>query len=208
MNGKYFLKGGITILTLFEKLTGQKVVCPWWLCFTFDNPLRRLFHDPNTILEPLVHPGDNVIDIGCGMGYFTIPLAKLAGQEGHVTAVDVQERMLAVLRKRAVRNGVSETVTTYLGSSGSIGCHEKADFILLFWMFHEVPDQRALLIEIRDLLKAGGCVLFVEPIIHVPKKSFLRMTRIAAEVGFTIEQGPRIRFSKSALLSVAGKDSQ
>jgi len=195
-------------LTLFEKLTGQKVVCPWWLCSAFDNPLRRLFHDPHAILEPFVRPGDNVIDIGCGMGYFTVPLAKLVGKKGHVTAVDIQEKMLAALKKRVVRNGVSETVTTHLGSPGSIGCHEKADFTLLFWMFHEVPDQRALLIEIRNLLKAGGCVLFVEPIIHVPEKSFLRMTRIAAEVGFTLEHGPRIRLSRSALLSVAGKDSQ
>jgi 2-polyprenyl-3-methyl-5-hydroxy-6-metoxy-1,4-benzoquinol methylase len=208
MSGKLFLKGGITISAFFERLAGQKVVCPWWLCFTFDNPLRKLFHDPYAILVPYVHSGDSVIDIGCGMGYFTIPLAKLAGIKGHVTAIDIQEKMLAALRKRAGRNGVSETVTTHLGSSESIRCHEKADFVLLFWMFHEVPDQRALLIEIRDLLKTGGCILFVEPIIHVPKKSFLQMTRIATEVGFTLKQGPRIRFSRSVLLSVAVKDFQ
>jgi ubiquinone/menaquinone biosynthesis C-methylase UbiE len=196
------------ILALLERLTEQKVVCPWWLCFTFDNPLRKLIHDPYTILGPYVHSGDSAIDVGCGMGYFTIPLAKLVGIKGHVTAIDIQEKMLVALRKRAERKGVSETVTAYLGNSGSIGCHEKADFILLFWMFHEVPDQRALLIEIRDLLKTGGCVLFVEPIIHVPKKSFLQMTRIATEVGFTLKQGPQIRFSHSALLSVAGKDIQ
>jgi 2-polyprenyl-3-methyl-5-hydroxy-6-metoxy-1,4-benzoquinol methylase len=208
MNGKHFLKRGMTILTLLDRLTGQKAVCPWWLCCTFDNPVRKLFHDPYAILAPYVHSGDSVIDIGCGMGYFTIPLAKLAGKEGHVTAIDIQEKMLAPLRKRAERYGVSETVTAHLGNSGSIGCHEKADFILLFWMFHEVPDQRALLIEVRDLLKPEGLVLFVEPIIHVPKKSFLQMTRIATEVGFTLKQGPQIRFSRSALLSVVVNDLQ
>jgi ubiquinone/menaquinone biosynthesis C-methylase UbiE len=197
----------MTILALLDKLTGQKVVCPWWLCFTFDNPLRRIFHDPYAMLRPYVHPGDSVIDIGCGMGYFTIPLAKLTGPKGHVTAIDIQEKMLAALRRRTARNGVSETVTTHLGSSGSIGFHEKADFVLLFWMFHEVPDQRALLIEIRDLLKPDGRVLFVEPIIHVPKKSFLQTIRIAMELGFILKESPQIRFSHSALLSFVENSS-
>jgi ubiquinone/menaquinone biosynthesis C-methylase UbiE len=193
-------------LALLDKVTGQKVVCPWWLCFTFDNPLRRIFHNPYSMLGPYVHPGDSVIDIGCGMGYFTIPLAKLAGPEGHVTCIDIQEKMLAALRRRAERNGVSETLTTHLGGPESIGYHEKADFILLFWMFHEVPDQRALLIEIRDLLKTGGRLLFVEPIIHVPNKSFIQTMRIATELGLTIMESPQIRFSHSALLGFIGNN--
>jgi ubiquinone/menaquinone biosynthesis C-methylase UbiE len=139
------------------------------------------------------------------MGYLTIPLAKLAGPQGHVTAIDIQEKMLAALRKRVVRKGVSENVTTHLGSSGSIGYHEKADFILLFWMFHEVPDQRAMLVEIRDLLKPGGRVLLVEPVIHVSGKSFLQTIGIATESGFALEQSPEIRFSRSALLGLVGK---
>jgi ubiquinone/menaquinone biosynthesis C-methylase UbiE len=196
-----------TILTLLDKLTGQKVVCPWWLCFTFDNPLRRFIHDPYAILGPYIHPGDSVIDIGCGMGYFTVPLAKLAGPKGRVTAIDIQEKMLAALKKRAARNGVSEIVTTHLGNSGSIGCHEKADFVLLFWMFHEVPDQHVLFGEIRDLLKPDGRMLFVEPMIHVPRKSFSRMLRTATELGFIIRERPQIRFSHSALMCFVGKGS-
>jgi ubiquinone/menaquinone biosynthesis C-methylase UbiE len=195
-------------LTLLDKLTGQKVVCPWWLCFTFDNPLRRFFHDPYAILGPYIHPGDSVIDIGCGMGYFTIPLAKLTGPKGCVTAIDIQEKMLAALRKRAARNNVSETVTTHLGNSGSIGCCEKSDFVLLFWMFHEVSDQRALLTEIRGLLKPDGRMLFVEPMIHVPKKSFSRMLGAATELGFILRENPHIRFSHSALLGFVGNGSQ
>jgi ubiquinone/menaquinone biosynthesis C-methylase UbiE len=193
-------------LRLLDKVTGQKVVCPWWLCFTFDNPLRRIFHDPYDILEPYVDPGDRVIDIGCGMGYFTMPLAKLAGPKGHVTAIDIQEKMLAALRKRAARKGVSDIVTTHLGDSESFRYHEKADFVLLFWMFHEVPDQRALLVEIRDILKQNGRLLFVEPVIHVPKKSFVQTIRMAIELGFTLKESPQIRFSRSALLCIAGNN--
>jgi len=159
------------------------------------------------MLRPYVHPGDSVVDIGCGMGYFTIPLAKLAGPKGHITAIDIQEKMLAALRKRAERNNVTETVTTHLGGSGSFRYHEKADFVLLFWMFHEVPEQRASLIEIRDILRRDGRVLFVEPIVHVPKKSFLQTIRIATELGFNLIENPRIRFSHSALLGFVGDGS-
>lgn len=117
-------------------------------------------------------------------------------------AIDIQKKMLAALGRRAAKNGVSETVTAHLGNSGSIVYDEKAHFILLFWMLHEVSDQRALLIEIRDLLKTGGYLFFVEPIIHVPGKSFLRTIRTATELGFTLKQNPKIRFSHSALLGL------
>lgn len=185
---------------MIDKLTGQKLVCPWWLCFTFDNALRKLLHNPEAILRPYVQPGNNVIDIGAGMGYFSIPIAKLVGPSGHVTAIDVQPRMLSALAKRAQRSGVAGRITTHLAGQDSLGLHPKADFILVFWMAHEVPDQRRFLTEVCGLLKSGGLLLLVEPILHVPKRSFLQTLGIAAEIGFSIRENPRIRLSHSTLL--------
>jgi ubiquinone/menaquinone biosynthesis C-methylase UbiE len=186
---------------MLEKLTGQKLVCPWWLCFTFDNPLRRLLHNPMAILTPYVQPGNAVIDIGAGMGYFSIPLAKLVGPSGHVTAIDIQTQMLSVLTKRARRCGVSERITTHLANPESLGDHAAADFILAFWMLHEVPDQRRFLRQVYTLLKPNGLFLLVEPIIHVRKRHFLQTLQTAKSVGFAIEKSPNIRISHSALLS-------
>jgi len=90
-------------MILFAKLRLRRTnnhVCPWWLCYSFDNPLRRLFHDPERLLGPYVKLGMTVADIGCGMGYFTLGLARLTGPEGKVIAVDLQERMLAALESR------------------------------------------------------------------------------------------------------------
>ncbi len=180
----------------------QNWVCPWWLCFTFDNPLRKFLHNPGAILGPYVRPGDRAIDIGPGMGYFTIPLAKLVGPTGHVLAIDVQERMLSALRSRAKKKGVFERIETYVATQKSLGVHEEADFILVFWMAHEVPDQSSFFREIRDLLKPDGSLLLAEPIIHVSKKYFSRTLQSAIEIGFVAKESPKIRLSRSVLLGV------
>jgi 2-polyprenyl-3-methyl-5-hydroxy-6-metoxy-1,4-benzoquinol methylase len=183
-----------------EKLTVKKRVCPWWLCYTFDNPLRKLIHNPEKILSPYVKTGQRVIDIGPGMGYFSIPLARLVGPSGYVTAIDIQEKILSALDKRAKKYGVLEIISTYLASPDSLGSHPLVDFVLAFWMVHEVPDQNRFLSQIRGLLKPNGLLLLVEPKLHVPPKYFLQTLEIARNAGFLVKENPKIRMSLSALL--------
>jgi 2-polyprenyl-3-methyl-5-hydroxy-6-metoxy-1,4-benzoquinol methylase len=76
--------------------------CPWWLAATFDNPFRRFFHNPAVILGDLVTPGQTVIDLGCGMGYFSLAMAKMVAPDGQVIAVDLQSQMLAGARRSSV----------------------------------------------------------------------------------------------------------
>lgn len=83
-------------------------IFPWWLAYTFDNPLRRLLHKPERIVESYVTEGMTVLDVGCGMGFFSIGFAKLVGSQGVVIAVDVQQKMLNTLRERAEKAGVSD----------------------------------------------------------------------------------------------------
>lgn len=187
---------------MLEKLTGRKIVCPWWLCFTFDNPVRKLLHDPETILKPYVKPGQRVVDIGAGMGYFSIPLAKLVGDSGHVTAIDIQPKMLSALERRAKKNGVSERITPHLAKQNSLDFDRKADFILAFWMAHEVPDQKRFFGEIYNLLNPDGLFLIVEPKIHVSEEYFSQTLDILKSVGFVIKETPEIRMSQSALLTI------
>ena len=54
-------------------------VCPCWMCYTFDNPLRRLVHDPRKIVGPYLREGMTALDVGCGIGYFAIGMAKIVG---------------------------------------------------------------------------------------------------------------------------------
>ena len=190
---------------MMKKLFNQKHVCPWWLCFTFDNPIRRVVHDPVHILSPFIRQGDTVIDIGSGMGYFSMPMAELVGSNGRVIAIDVQQKMLFALLNRAQKKGVACRIKTHLAKPDSLCFHDKADFILAFWMVHEIPDQKKFLSEVRDLMKPDGFFLFVEPLLHVSRKNFERTVETAKAVGFLIKETPEIRLSRSALFTL-GKD--
>jgi ubiquinone/menaquinone biosynthesis C-methylase UbiE len=63
--------------------------------------LRRLVQNPEKIVEPYISEGDTELNVGPGMGYFFIPLAKIVGEKGRVITVDVQTEMLNALQKRA-----------------------------------------------------------------------------------------------------------
>jgi ubiquinone/menaquinone biosynthesis C-methylase UbiE len=176
------------------------MVCPWWLCYSFDNPLRRLFHDPEPLLDPYVKSGMTVVDIGCGMGYFTIGLAKLAGPGGTVIAVDLQQRMLDVLEKRSIRAGVADRIVRHRCRKESLGVKGPADFVLAFWMAHEVPDKPRFFHEIFDLLKPGGRLLLAEPKFHVTLQSIERTLAVCRDAGFRILEEPAISLSRAFLL--------
>ena len=133
-------------------------VCPWWGGYFIDNPIRRLFHTPAKIVGPYVKPGMTAMDVGCGMGFCSIAMAKIVGDSGQVIAVDLQQKMLDVLRQRATVAGVANRIRLHKCENDRLGVDAQADFALAFMMVHEVPDQRRLLAEIQACLsRAGNC---------------------------------------------------
>jgi len=80
--------------------SGHRGVCNWWIAYTFDNPLRRLIHKPQKVLGNYVKEGMTVMDLGCGMGHFSMGMAGLVGGTGRVIAVDLQQKMLDVMEGR------------------------------------------------------------------------------------------------------------
>ncbi len=187
---------------LFDILLFRKThVCPWWLCFTFDNIFRRLVQDPYDILGPYLHDGDTALDVGPGMGYFTIPMAKMVGADGRVIAVDIQKEMLSRLKRRVDREGLGQRITLQLCSPETLGVDRRVDFILTFWMVHEVPNRERFLAELWSLLRETGVFLLAEPAIHVSKAAFEETVRIAGQAGFTLRGRPRIFLSRCALFA-------
>ena len=146
--------------------------CPWWFIYSFDNPLRKLFHDPQAILEPYIKPGNIALDVGCGMGYFTIALARLVGENGKVIALDLQKEMLQGVKRRARRAGLLERIQFVHGSLDCLSEEYELDFALAFWMVHEVSQPQGFFIELYNRLKPEGSIFLVEPRGHVSAGSF------------------------------------
>jgi len=175
-------------------------VAPWWALYLFDSSFRRFFHKPEEILRPLVRQGMKVMDVGCGVGFFSIALARIVGDEGCVIAVDVQQKMLDVLKKRAEKAGVTDHIRLRRCAPTSIGVDAPVDFVLAFWMVHEVPDSHGFLRQICSSLGSGGKLLVAEPRFHVSSRAFGETLAIVEHLGLKLSGEPRIRLSRAAVL--------
>ena len=176
-------------------------VCPRWLCFTFDNALRRLIHKPERILAGYIREGDVVLDVGAGIGFFTIPMARMVGQTGKVIAVDIQKSMLEGISKRSAKAGLSHRIVLRQNRSDSLNVGGKFNFILVFWMAHEVPNVRKFMGRLSDVLNKRGKMLLVEPKCHVSKKQFERITETCLSAGLVLAGSPAVPLSWAALFS-------
>jgi len=174
--------------------------CPWWMGYTLINPLRRIIQDPERILAPHVREGMTALDLGSGMGFFSLTLAALVGVRGKVICVDLQQEMLDGLLKRAGRAGLSERIRIQQASQDDIHVTGPVDFAVAFWMAHEVADVRKFLGQVFSALKPSGNLLLVEPRIHVSSREFQRIIAHASEAGFSVEEAPLVRISRSAIL--------
>jgi len=180
----------------------QPYVCPSSFSCSLDNFIRRLVHKPEKILKSFIKKGMVVLDMGCGPGYFTKEMAKLVGNEGKVIAADIQQGMLDKMSKKLKDLGFENRIEPHQCQAGSTGIKRKVDFILTFWMVHEVPDQKVFFEEMKSLLNPGGKILVAEPKIHVTKKSFSKMINSIESAGFLVIDRPKIVLSRSLVLSL------
>ena len=119
----------------------------WW---------SALWPDPEATLRALgLKPGLKVVDLCCGDGYFTAPLARLVG--GGVIAVDLDPAMLELARTEVERQG-APPCRWVCGDVRDLPdlLSEAVDFVLLANTFHGVPDQPALAVAVAAVLLPGG----------------------------------------------------
>lgn len=178
-------------------------VCPWYFGYLLASPLRRFFQNPEKILSPYLKEGMTVLEIGPGMGFFSIPMAKIVGPHGQIICVDLQEKMIVGLKKRAAKAGVTIRIEPRVCTSDSLqigDLKETVDAAILFAVVHEMPDQRHLFSQVHPTMKRGGLLFVAEPAGHVTEEAFKNTLSIASEIGFKFIQSPVIKKSHTAIL--------
>ena len=174
-------------------------ICPVKRAGILDFRIRRWLHDPQKILRPYIEEGMIVLDIGCGPGFFSIDMAQMVGKSGRVIASDLQEGMLQKLRKKIQGTELEERITLHKCEENKVGVTVNVDFVLAFYMVHEVPNPKKFFEEINSILKPNGQFLIVEPPIHVSKTAFQETIRKAREAGFKPVEGPKVLLSKTVM---------
>ena len=178
-------------------------VCPRWLGYFLISPIRRLWQNPKEILRHFVTDGMTVLEPGCGMGFFTLDLARLVGDQGKVVAVDIQPRMLQVLCGRVRRAGLEQRIDARLTEGDGLPTRDlsrQVDFALAFWVVHELPDIERFFADLHELLRPGGKALISEPRGHVSPSAFAEMLEQASRTGLHVGSRPAIRSSISVVL--------
>ena len=124
---------------------------------------RDAWQRPMEILKQLdVHPGNIVVDLGSGAGYFTLKLAPMVGASGRVLGVDLRRQSLAFLWMRA-----------RLRSYGNIRIIQNevddpelppgpVDAVLIANTYHELAEPEPILRALRASMRPGARLVVVD----------------------------------------------
>jgi len=185
-----------------ETQTISPRVCPHTISFFLDNGFRKLIQNPKRIVGPYIKAGDTVMDIGCGPGFFSIEMARMVGPQGRAVAVDLQEKMLGHVKRKAAKNSMTDRMEFHQCEADRIGLNIKADFILAYYMVHETPSIANFFKEIAGMLKKEGRVLVVEPRFHVNKAMFAETLGEAEKAGLKAVDHPKGKGGRSVLFRI------
>ena len=173
----------------------KRLVCPMGVAGLLDSKFRKIFHNPNKILKPFISKNMKALDIGCGPGVFSIEIAKLLEGTGKVICVDMQEGMLELIKNKISGTSIEQTITLHKCTQENICIEENVDFVLMFYMVHEVPNKENLFNDVLPLVNKNGLLMIVEPGL-ISRKEFNEISDIIKKNGFIGYEKLKIAFSK------------
>jgi len=151
-------------------------------------PIRKLFDNPDKIFSPLLKPGMKVLELGPGMGFYSLPVARMIAPGGKLYCLDIQEQMISTLKKRAAKARLSNIIEAKVVNEDSLEMKFMAgeiDFAIAEGVIHEVKNKKQVLAQIKATLKPDGIFYYSEPGGPVPEKDFLGLKEKITGVGFS-----------------------
>ncbi|WP_319579095.1 methyltransferase domain-containing protein [uncultured Methanospirillum sp.] len=176
--------------------------CPVWMQWLLDPSLGRRVsaRTRRTITYLDLKPGMQVLDAGCGPGRLSIPLAEAVGPRGSVTAMDLQEGMLAIVRERAAKSNLSNLFYIQGGIGETSLAENTFDRAVLITVIGEIPDRVSALLDLYSAMKPGGILLVEETIRDPHFQTRSTVTQLAESAGFNVKEFYGNRFSFTMLL--------
>jgi len=130
---------------------------------SMDEPGRAAWQKPDQVLDALaLQPGQVVCDIGAGTGYFSLRAAQRIGDKGRVFAVDVEPKILDVLRARIEKTGVRNVTPVLAVAADPLLPPRSCDLVLIVDAYHHFPDRPRYLTRLAALLRPGGRLVNVD----------------------------------------------
>lgn len=160
-------------------------------------PERESEEQPDRALDALrLKPGMVVADIGAGVGYMSLRMAKRVGPSGKVYANDLQPEMLAKLRENAAKGQINNVVTVLGDVADPKLPPNTMDLVLLVDVYHEFSQPQQMLRKIRETLKPDGRLVLLEyraedPNIPINPEHKMTVAQVKAELepeGFRLDQ--------------------
>jgi len=124
-------------------------ICPVEKAGTLDRKMRRWIQNPRKILKPYLKQGMTALDYGCGPGFFTVDMAQMVGESGQIIAADLQDGMLQKLKGKIHDTKLENRVLLHKCEEDRINLSKHVDFILAFYIIHEVIDKDAIFVVLE-----------------------------------------------------------
>lgn len=128
-----------------------------------DNEQRRKILPPKqTLINLNLKEGDIMADIGCGIGYFTIPASKIVGESGKIFAMDISSEMLQDVEIKINEDSISN-IEPILTEENNLKLEDNAvTFAFISFVLHEADEKENFLSEIKRIISPEGKIAIVE----------------------------------------------
>jgi ubiquinone/menaquinone biosynthesis C-methylase UbiE len=126
---------------------------------------RYKYQDADKIVSGIGDLGGSILEIGCGPGFFTLPLVKLQNGRGTYQAIDSNPEMIRMLKERLLTldQNIARTVRLVVGDAERIYFPERSfDLVFLANIFHDLKDPKGFLVRMYRVLKPGGFIVNID----------------------------------------------
>lgn len=173
----------------------------WMISGIHDNPLLPIFRNPHKLLRATgLQPGQKVLEVGCGPGFFTIPASKIVGKDGLVYAVDIHPLAIQKVKEKMKREGIKNVKPLLANASDTKLSDGSIDLVFLFGLRYIAGGLNSVLSEVHRILRPGGALSFEKTkgaekrlVEEVERGGFLYSGRQGRIFSFTKRNGSNVQ---------------